>query len=342
MTRLADSSHLPVDDQILVNREVFRAKAIDALRQFTADDRELAASMDSKYTSAGTILNAWTEQIEPMYYDLEKKRQDARLKQALVRHIGFHDNDALRMIDYMVETRKQSLLDEVLDNLYHSDIEETPYQREYAHNFLSRTSTEIHDYRDRYFAFVDALEAAERHNITLCDPNAPWLERQRTALAVNKERQRLAQNEDGRLEEVDTELRQLLTNNTLLNHIVDKKLHVAQLLELATRYQRQVEDLSRENKDGAAIRLKLFERTTADFIEEEVERIATSHHAHTLKTLSSIQVEISSLLLEVFDLSNTHRNQILLDTQRHTRLVQERNLILLIQRNREHFFTAAD
>lgn len=342
MTRRADLSRQPVDDQVLVNREAFRAQAMDALGQFSSDDRELAASMDSKYTSTGTILDAWTEQIEPMYHDLEKKRSDARLKQSLVRHIGFHDNDASRMIDYMIKTRKQSLLDEVLDNLYHSDIEEPPRQREHALNFLSQTPTEIQDYRDRYFAFINAIETAERNNITLCDPNAPWLERQRTALAINKQRQHLAQNEDIRLEAIDDELRQLLADDTLLSHVVGKKLHLAQLLELATKYQRQVEDLSRDKQDGASMRLKLFERITSDFVEQEVERIATSHHAHTLKTLRVMQSEISTILLEIFDLTNTRRNQLLLDTQRYTRLIQERDLILLIQRNREHFFMETD
>lgn len=331
-----------IDELIRTNREAFRAQATAALKQFSTDDRELAASMATSYASVDDVLKAWTEQIEPMYRDLEHKRNDARFRKSLVRHIGFHDNDAGRMIDFMIEERKQSLLDEVLDNVYHSDIEETPYQREYAVNLLSQPTGEIEDYKQRYQRYIEAIEAAERHHIILCDPHGSWLERQRTALAINKERQRLAQDEEARLETITTQLDHLLTGNQLLKQIINKRINIILLLDLTTKYQKQLDALSNDERDDPVTRLKLFERVTSDFREREIERIATSHHIHTLRTLSVLQADISAMLLEVFDLSPAQRNRLLLDTQKHTRLIQEHDLILLIQRNREHFFVEHD
>lgn len=331
-----------LDNFIRESREEFRANATDALEMFPNDDRELAASMETKHTSADKVLKAWEEQIEPMYRELEGKRSDARLKKSLITHLGFRDNDATKAIDRMVRQRKQSLLDEVLDNLYHSDIEEPPYQREYAVNLLSQTSNEINDFYERYLNYVGAIEAAERHDIVLCDPHSSWLERQRTAMAINKERQMLAEDENARLQEIDNELRKLLSKDALLGHIIAKKLSVIALLDLAATYQKRLKDMKKKDRDDPTARLKLFERVSARFLEGEVERIAKSHSSHTLRSLSGIQSSISNLLLEIFDLSSTQRNRLLLDTQRHTRLIQEQKLIRLIQHNRTHFFNSQE
>lgn len=326
------------DDYIAAHREEFRAEATEALKRFTPDDRELAASLTTQYATVDDVLKAWTEQIEPMYRDLEAKRSDVRFRKSLMTHVGFHENDATRMVDHIVEVRKQSLLDEVLDNVYHSDIEEPPYQREYALNLLSQPMNEVESFKQRYEQFFEALDGAEQHNITLCDPHGSWIERQKTAMLVNKERQQTAKEEDERLETIDINLQTLTTHDPLLRVILDKKISIVHLLDLASKYNKQLDSLPDEKQKSSTDRLQLFERVTAPFRMQEVERIASSHHIHNLKSLSVVQSEISDILLEVCSATPTHRNRLLLDVQRHTRLTQERDLILLIQRNREHFY----
>lgn len=107
-----------LEEFIKTDREAFRAQATDALRLFTPDDRELAASLQTEHTSTDDILHAWAEQIEPIHLDLEQKRSDARFKTSLIKAIGFGDGDADRAIDYLIDERKQSILEEVLGNLY--------------------------------------------------------------------------------------------------------------------------------------------------------------------------------------------------------------------------------
>lgn len=330
-----------LDDMIRTNSEEFRARATHALDAFPPDDRELAASMTTKYASIDTVLAGWSEQIEPMYRELEQKRNDARLKKTLVRHFGFHDNDAARMIDTMVEARKESLLQEVLDNIYHSDIEEPPYQREHAAEFLSQPADEIDDFGERYFDFVESIEAAERHNITLCDPHASWIERQRAVSAINKERQQIAEDETERLETIDKELARLHTADPLLADILRRKMSLVHLLDLSSKYHKQLEQ-HKSGKDDPALRLKTFEHTVAGYRDDEVQRIARSHHAHSLQTLSKIQAEISAIMLDICELTAAQRNSLLLHFQQYTKLTQERELIILIQHNRTRFFEQSD
>ncbi|MDN5275070.1 MAG: hypothetical protein JWP06_971 [Candidatus Saccharibacteria bacterium] len=329
-----------LEEFIKTDREVFRAQATDALRLFTPDDRELAASLQTEHTSTDDILRAWAEQIEPIHQDLEQKRSDTRFKNSLIKALGFGDGDADRALDYLIDERKQSLLDEVLGNLYPSHDGEVPFQRHNAQNLLAGSDTDINDFFSRYIDFSQAIDASEKHHVLLCDPHSSWLERQRTALQINKERQRTSQDEDTRLEEIEHQLEKIAHDpESLVGQIVAKEWNFITILDLRSKYQKHVDGLSKDDLKNPNKRLKLFERVTQSFRDREAEKLTKSHGTQSLKALRKINEDVYDLLLEIFDLDATKRNRLLLDIQRHTRLSQERDLILLIQRNREQFLS---
>jgi hypothetical protein len=329
-----------LEEFIKTDREAFRAQATDALRLFTPDDRELAASLETEHTTTDDVLRAWTEQIEPIHLDLEQKRSDARFKNSLIKALGFGDNDADRAIDYLIDERKQSLLDEVLGNLYPIHDGESPFQHSYAQNLLAQSDTDINDFFSRYIDFVRAIDASEKYGVLLCDPHASWLERQRTAIQINKERQRTTQDEDARLEEIEHQLERINKDpESLVGQIIAKEWNFITILDLRAKYQKHVDALSKEDHKNPNKRLKLFERVTQSFRDREAEKLTKAHHTQSLRALRTINEDVYDLLLEIFDLDTTKRNRLLLDIQRHTRLAQERDLILLIQRNREQFLS---
>ena len=329
-----------LEEFIKTDREAFRAQATDALRSFTPSDRELAASLETEHTSTDDVLRAWTEQIEPIHQDLEEKRSDARFKKTLIKALGFGDGDADRAIDYLIDERKQSLLDEVLGNLYPIHDGEPPFQHSYAQNLLSESDTDINDFFSRYIDFIRAVDASEKHKVLLCDPHSSWLERQRTAIQINKERQRTVQDEDGRLEEIEHQLEKIARDpDSLVGQIISKEWNFITILDLRSKYQKHVDGLSKEDLKNPNKRLKLFERVTQSFRDHEAEKLTKAHDTQSLKALRKINEDVYDLLLEIFDLDTTKRNRLLLDIQRHTRLSQERDLILLIQRNREQFLS---
>lgn len=131
---------------VKTDREAFRAQATEALRNFTIDDREHAASLETSQTTVDTVLRAWVEQLEPVYSELERKRADARIKNYLIRQIGFNDSQATEAVNYLVDERRQLLLDEVLANLYPTQDNDEPYQKSYAAELLVQTEADINDF----------------------------------------------------------------------------------------------------------------------------------------------------------------------------------------------------
>jgi hypothetical protein len=328
------------DEIIKTDREAFRAQATDALQHFTSADRELALSLETARTTTDNVLRAWTEQIQPIRGDLEEKRGDVKLKKTLIKAFGFGDQQADHMLDYLVDTRKQSLLDEVLGNLYPKQNGEIPPQRRHAEKMLSGTDTAIDNFFSRYIDFARAMNASEKHDIALCDPHGSWLERQRAAIQINKERQRSTADEDARLDEVEAQLETITKDpDNLVGKIVAKNWNFITILDLRAKYQKHVDTLSSDDLKNPNKRLKLFERVTQNFRDAEAEKLTKAHKTQSLRALRTINEDIYDLLLEIFDLNTTKRNQLLLDIQQHTRLTQERDLILLIQRNREQFLS---
>jgi hypothetical protein len=335
-----DTDNHTLEEFIKTDREAFRAEATDALRLFTPDDREIAAGLQTEHTTADDVLRAWSEQIEPIHIDLEQKRSDAPFKKMLIKTLGFSDGDADHAIDYLIDERKQLLLDEVLGNLYPIHNNEHPFQYSNALNLLSQSDADINDFFSRYIDFMQAINASEKHKVILCDPHSSWLERQRTAIQINKERQRTVQDEDARLEEIEHQLQKISQDpDSLVGKIISKEWNFITILDLRAKYQKHVDKLSKEDAKNPNKRLKLFERVTQSFRDREAEKLTKAHDTQSLKALRRINEDIYDLLLEVFDLDTTKRNRLLLDIQRHTRLSQERDLILLIQRNREQFLT---
>jgi hypothetical protein len=325
-----------LEELVKTDREAFRAYATDVLSRFTPEDRETAVSIETPATDAGKVLKTWQEQIEPIYQDLEDTRTDPKFKKSIIRYVGFHDNEADDAVDYMINERRAHLLDEVLDNLYPSLDEELPYQRAYAAELLSQSEVNINDFLTRYQAYVDTIEVAEKHNVTICDPHSSWLERQRCARQIYKERQRIMQDEINRLEEIDIQLERLVNDpESLLREIVAKNWDFITLLDLRAKYQKQVDALSDTDQKNPSKKLQLFERVTKSFRERETERLAENEHTHSLKKIRHTSENVYNLLLDIFDLSHAARNRLLLDIQRYTRLTQERNMIQLIQHNRE-------
>lgn len=328
------------DDYIRNNRESFRAEATEALRRFTPDDRERAASLETEHVLTSDVLKIWFEQLEPMVRVLDEQKNDSRFVKSLQKRFGFSEHAAEDAVARLALDRKNQLLDEVLTNLYHADIE-SDYQRAYAEEFLNEEPSEIERFSDDYSDFIEALDAAEKHAIAVFDPYGSWLERQRAALAVNRERARSLEDEEERLSEIDAQLEHLTTpSDSLVAYVIQHNWDYARVLDLYEKYHKKVTALSETDHKNPAKRLKLFERVTADFRDRESARLAERNNAHSLSDMKKLSEQVYARLLEIFDLPTRERQHFLNDIRRYARLSQERDLIQTVRANRKRFLAS--
>ena len=324
------------DNAIKQDREAFRAEATRALAKFTPEDRALASGMETDKITAAAVLKAWATLYIPVCRELDELEDDKKFRQTIVTNVKLSEAEATAAVSTMVADRKQSLLDEVLATIYNDEI--LADQRQRAAEFMQMSDSFLVEYMERYTRFVEAHTSAEKHKVQLCDQHASWLERQRQAMQVHKEQAALGKNEDTRLNEIDHLMKSMERNQaSLLGRLQDHEWNFVAVLDLYRKYEKQLEKLTGKKSKNASARLGLFEKITAAFRNEQTEIIAEKNRITTLKAIKPIAEEVYSLLLEVFDLTNTERNKLLVDIEKYSKLRNERDMILLVQKNREHF-----
>lgn len=319
--------------------ETFRAAAMSALQNFTLDDREYVAQLRSDTVDIERVLRAWHEKLLPERERLIAKRSDHRFRASLVRHIGFTDEQAREEIELMIDERLEILLDVIVDELYPLTENDPPdslaTQRAFALDFLSRPDVEIEDYERRYFDYIHHLHVAHAHTITVCDPYASWLDRQRCALQVRRERQQTREEEESRLISIDSQLEELAhSQDGLLGEVAKRGWDFVKLSDLRTKYEKRIEVLTDRQKESATKRLKAFDDVVRSFRDNEVEKASDKLRKPTLERVRQISEQIDILLSRFFDLSNKAKNSLLLDMKKYRTLTQEREMIVLIRKNR--------
>lgn len=332
-----------LEELIRTDRETFRATAMDALALFTPEDRDLAASLlaNRGKTTAGDLFYAWRTELRPLYEELEDLSEDPKFKTYLTKKLHFREDDADMVIEDVLDARRDLALHETIQSVYPHNGDDTPYQHAYAGELLSRPLGAVDDYFDRYHRYHEALDLADKHSITLCDPHASWLDRQKAAMQINKERQRMTAHEDARLDEIADQMQTIVADDdSIVARVIDYGWDYTAIMDLRQKYQRQVDSLTKSEQKNPTKLLKIFERVTKTFREKEAERAVERTKRTGLRDLQRIHEAIYELLLEIFDQSNAQRNYLLLEIQRHHKLRQERDLILLVQRNREHFISS--
>ncbi len=320
--------------------ETFRAEATAALQDFTPEDREYVSGTQCESADIDKVLNEWRVRLRPERQRLLQKRSDGNFRATLRRNIGFSDEQAREEIEFMIDERLELLLDETVDKLYPLEEGDPPHslasQRAYALHFLSQSDEYIADFRDRYNDYRHYTNVAHAHSITVCDPHAGWLERQRCALQIRRERQQTREEEEARLLTVESEMQEIASvQNGLLGEIVQKGWDTTKLARLREKYSTRLEKLSKQATPLK--KLKIFDETVQTFRDNEVEKAVGGLRQPSLESVRQKSEEIDTLLLKFFDLNEKAKDNLLADLKHYKKLQQEKEMVELIRQNRTAF-----
>ena len=323
-----------------VSREQTRAEMTDALAKFLPNDRAFASRITTKDLSLEVLRNAWVDKFRQLFLDMDDVANDKKIQTYIAKHFQFTEKRAEEMVENIIDTRCIETLENTLSKLYGvNPVDQSDQFKSAMEFFLMEPIGVIDAFFDRAHAYSLARQNSEVKSIAICDPHGSWLERQRSAISINKERSEISQSETDRLDEISAELENItMDSDSPEAQIISIGWEFPQIMDLRQTYERKIEKLAKTDQKNPTKLLKLFEKTTKEFRESEAERLTNQDKKiKTLQNIRDIQESIYDLLLEIFDLSNTDRNRLLSTLQKYTRLRQERDMILLLQRNREQF-----
>jgi len=321
-----------VNSQLLINREAFRAENTEFLRLFTEKDRTLCQDLDVINISTDEFLQLFRDQMAPTIKMLESKRGSKTIRTYLIKNLGFSGLGVDVAVDYLVEMRRNQVITDLIKKICIP----TQQKEDKLRSLFNRPIDELMDLFERHHNYHQALEVSKKHGLALVDPRASWLKRHKMQKNVKRDRREVVRHEKKSLRQIKRNVADLFANNRLLSDIVNKNWSFVEILALHHQYQKSLDKMKNIN---SANKIEIFEEVTAEFRHNNTEALTNGKDGLSLKELRHLGENVYNLLLEVFDMDNTGRNRLMTELRTYSELVNEREQLLLTQRDREEFLS---
>lgn len=326
---LEPARYQEINDTALTNIELFRAQANASLRQFDASDRMQIKKLYSIVNHPYDFLSKLEHELFPLRSQLDAKHTDDSFKKVLAKHT-FQSAETLQpIVDSIVSQSDSYHIDEFIRSANILKDRQVAWSKDFISNTSAANVSLLKSH------YVDALlyrHVASTHKITIINAHSGLLNRIGKHMAIGRERRRTAAHEKKRLQFIAARRTQL---NKLHNGIIDKlataNWNLAELLALRQEYEKILHTLPTDEVLESKRRLEVFDRVTSDF------RHANTTHQNimNLKQARDASSAVDTLLLTIFDLTNSQKNHLLLDYKEYRNLNEE-ELSIIQARTQRH------
>lgn len=319
------------------DRESFRLDANQAYKAFTVKDRALVKTLSTKQTDAYNLLSQWKADVQPLFSELEIQRTKPMFYKALEKYLILDGASAQSKADLLINERRDRAIEQLITAFY-----PLPYignkdiyarQRTQARQLFVQTEQELEALHLRYVNYLIHHEVASFCSINVVDPYDSWLKQHKTARRIHKERKSIVKNENNRLRVIDQQLASLAaTYDGLVGEVIEKNWDFVVVISLRNQYEKQLQALPETDTNDAANRLVVFEKVTKPFRDSYLQTIESRQ---SLTQIQAIAEDANKLLLRIFSLSNSQKNQLLILAKNARELTQEKAAILKARAHRQ-------
>lgn len=322
--------------------EGFRLQAAVAYAEFSPQDRAVMRNLETDTWTAYAVLEKWQAALQPLLGTLQANQQRPAFRTAIAKYLVISHEQANDKVSEFITARQREARIDFTNELYPPVAQDSQDKyrksRAHAYSLFEQPPDEIEALQGRYVQYLLYHRAAELQSITITDVHAPWLKRRHALQKANSERKRASKREYDRLRTIQAELSQLSQMyDGLLGRVLEKDWDLIVVIGLRNQYEKQLQKLEDNDAKSPLKRLEVFEKITKDFRDSQVEKMALEHPAlNSLSAARNFAEAINTLLLEIFDLSNAEKNQLLTLTKQARELAAEKDHILQLRSRREH------
>jgi hypothetical protein len=334
---LKELSYLAIHD-----RESFRAQAQDAYKNYTRDDRLSLQQLETQHTTAYDTLLQWKQTLQPLMAELHAQRLKPSFSKTIAKYLALRDDEAEVKADALIEERFVEVREQSILALYPfpgaGKKDSAAHARTHARQLLSLPEAEIEILYITYSNYLLYRHVAALHTIAVIDQWSNWWHRQLTAQKIKKERKAISQTEDSRLLAIDDRLAELSAmNNGLVGDIIAREWDILTVLNLRHQYEKQLHALSFQQSQNSLQHFALFEKTIKTFRDAQ---LATHSTTEGLSAVMKDADDTTLLLIRIFELSNSEKNQLLLLMKEVRELSKEKAQILETRAHRRMLLQA--
>lgn len=313
---------------LLSDVEKFRFDAKRALGNYSRTERSLLESIEAPTVSSEAFLAEWSDNLKPQLDKLESKMTDTAFSEVITKSLLLSQENAQEKIYEIISQRKHEILDEFLFRIYPMDANGKSdiyaKQRERARVLLDMPVQDIKTIQAHQADYLLYTELAKQNAVTIIDPHDSLFTRIRKNKLIKAERKSAYAYQKKRIQFITERLAILASmHKGLLVQLHDKQLDLVTIFDMRHQYEKKLTALTGSQKNNPVKHLAIFETVTQKYIAKQTERLAGAATKASLEETKKIAKELETVLLQIFDLSNAEKNQLLLYAKEYRELTKE-------------------
>jgi hypothetical protein len=315
-----------VKDQLLLDREALRAQLNGYLLDFSLADRVRTKVLDKSTVSTERLANIVADDFASQIKSLERKLTDKNWRGYLMRHLSFDAIGADLAVSHLVEQRRHELIAETTKALGLIDDSQLVLT-----SLLTTPVDELVDLIQRFANYQQAINIEMTYGLSLLDAHAGHFKRSQMRRRIRRERKQIARQEKRTLRKNHRLIQEFLANDQLFADLIANQLSYVEILGLRQDYQKTIDKLKTNEREPSKL-MDIFDDVTKTYIRREINRLSSDQQ--DLKTLNATNEQLRGLLLEVFDLDNEARNQLMTKMAEYNNLLRDNANITTARTNR--------
>lgn len=313
-------------DLLLADREQFRTQSELFLRQFKPRERKQLKGIETRSISAYHLLYSWKNELYPVVKQLVAKRTDKKFRAYMKKQLIVSNDELDAKIEQLIDMRINEVRTRFLKQLYSDS--GSAYKN--AQKLLKKTDEELDELLSRVISVTLSTIVASENGVAIVDGHASLLRRLRCHRKVRRERKYLRSSRGKRLAYIQQRKQELSNkSNGLFLEINEKGWDLITIISLRNQYEKIINGLPQKSAQNVVKRLAVFEEVTQKFRNDYIEKTNTANPKAGLGFAQIAAQEVDDLLLRIFDLSTTQKNQLLIHAKEYRELIEEQTEILL-------------
>ena len=292
----------------------FRKDARRAAEQFP---REMRRSVEAAHTRTAPIFALfadWTRELAPDLEALEKNAQTNILQHAIAKQLNLPTAIAKERARQLVERRRAELLERFLD-LYQYGARGRAHEA--ARQLFGRPVNIVADIHARCMDYATHQMVAHELGFVIRDPYAPLLKLRRLARTERRQIKRYNAGQAKRLDSIRSKQQALISERrAIIGRILALNLDTILALDAYRQYKKRLDALKPASRTPAKT-LSLFTAATKSIRDNYTKTLTDMSK---LSDLQRALEEVDNVLIEIFDMTDSERNALMVRLKEYREL----------------------
>lgn len=316
-------------EKAIKNVEIFRCDAQMIYSRYSPSRRLLIKNLTSNNLDPYDVLAAWSDDVEPTLGKLEASRSSLAFNKSISKYLQTSEKTTQQTIDQIIDRRIDEVSQQFINRF------ESINSRAAVSELIYRPIKEINVIKQQYIqvSLVDLV--AKEYGIKFVDPHSSLFRRLSSMFKIRRERKLLNRRDKKRLNAISLRLEEIKqADDGLIGEVLNRKIDLISILASRTNFEKRIEKLSIDEAIDAATRLEIFYEETRNIRHEIMNSIAGSAEL-SLESVHTATKLTDKLLLRIFDLTNTQKNNLLMQTKEYRELSEEHERIIQSRKERQ-------